>query len=495
LPQGELVLLITYPSETFRESEKDGIERALDRLRSFIEAALEDLAEHGLKVDLRVSVTSQGIEAARVENLKEDVLDLAMETIPAHRECRHGEMWIGFARLGQLLEHQRSLEKILGPWTNAMLSENIRTWLGHTPTNRSLEKAFSSMADFGTVEEFPFLHNGMTVAGLGGVSIRDGQVLRIRKPRVLNGAQTLNAFRAWKDSAGNDSDMDPVVLLKVIQEGVTGEDFVRRITAANNRQNPVESSDIRAGDPIHRKLEERIDKLGWTYHYRRSWQDRVALKDVKATILTMREALPITWHLVHGRIDESKKNESIFDDEVRYNECFRWFFGENEDQSLRRLKATAVFWSGFRRLRQMRIYDNAGQASHPVGEIRSQQIRKPEVGDLYRGQVKFLAGVILLMRWIRDKEIEALWELRTRWSPFDDALGDDLRRLARKSDFKEVFSNLLVSDSRFRKEQEIEDEDGKRLRITWSGLSSDKGFEAAMQLLIERDPQWQWPEW
>jgi hypothetical protein len=493
--QAELHLLVVYPSDSFREDQKDATERALDKLRGALELALEDLAEHGLKAEFRVTTSSQGIDVERVDILKEDVLDLAMETTPAHRECHHGEMWVGFARLSQILEHQQALERILGPGTNAILSENIRTWLGHTPTNRSLENAFSTMASAGTVEEFPFLHNGMTLAGLGGVATKDDRTLRIRKPRILNGAQTINAFRAWKDGVGSGKELDPVVLVKVIQEGLSGDDFVRRVTAANNRQNPVESSDIRAADPIHRKLEERISVLGWTYHYRRSWQDRAALKDVKACVLSMRESLPTTWHLVHGRIDESKRAESIFDDEVRYGECFRWFVGESEAQSLRRIQAAAVFWSGLRRLRQMRIYDNAGQVSHPVGEIRSQSLRKQELGDLFRAQVKHLASVILLLRWIEDRGVETLWKLRSRWAPFEEALGEDLRRLARKPDFKEVFSNLLVSDPRFRREQEIEDEDGKRIRVGWNGLSTDKGLDAALQALVERDPAWKWTQW
>ncbi|HSQ42682.1 MAG TPA: AIPR family protein [Fibrobacteraceae bacterium] len=492
--QGEIRLLLFFPKSRSDNATRDLATRELERLRKALSALFNDQEETGYNWDIKVTADVHFVDQAKVDTLKEDVLDLQMEEESlAHRQCSNGEMWIGFAKLSQLLEHQNRMEALLGKGTSPMLSENIRTWLGDTPTNRSLERAFTQMAGKGSVEEFPFLHNGMTVAGLESVKSKGNGVLRISKPRILNGAQTLNAFGSWQGSSKQA--LDPVVLVKVIQDNST-DDFVRRVTAANNRQNPVESADIRAGDPIHKKIEARVQALGWQYHYRRSWLDRQSLKDIRAPLLSMREALPLTWHLVHGRFNEARRIDLLFDDESSYGECFGWFLASSEKDSLRRLRSTAVFWSAYRRLKQMKLVNAEGEWVHPVGEIRSKDLTPVSLRDLYHKQVKHLASVLLIRRWMQDQGMEDLWECRQKsWAGFETRMREELSKLARRAEFKEVFGSLLVLDRKFRKEQEIQADNGTEIRISWTGLATNQGFNTADKLLMQRDSAWKWREW
>ncbi|MCL2206930.1 MAG: AIPR family protein, partial [Fibromonadales bacterium] len=182
------------------------------------------------------------------DNEAEDaVLRLSLENAPLRIKSKRGELFVGFVPIMEIYNYHLELGRRHKAKHNMMIvSSNIRTYLGsQTYTNASLLDAFLGMRKNGTLEEFPFLHNGMT---LTGDNLRPEQIggrwyLSIDHPKIINGAQSLFTYEQY--ASREDEPVNPLVLVKVVipypsenEEHESGN-FVRLVTMANNRQNPV----------------------------------------------------------------------------------------------------------------------------------------------------------------------------------------------------------------------------------------------------------------
>jgi hypothetical protein len=115
--------------------------------------------------------------------------------------------------------------------------------------------------------EFAMFHNGVTLHAKG-VRQEDGRLL-VRDPNVINGCQTIkNAFLFTTESGSKeriDTKLWESVPVPVRVIVTTDEDFIRRVTVSNNRQNAIRPSAFRANDPIQLKLGERFEQANIFY--------------------------------------------------------------------------------------------------------------------------------------------------------------------------------------------------------------------------------------
>ena len=153
---------------------------------------------------------------------------------------------VGFLRL-------MDFHRIYDDMGQRLFDRNIRATLsGEEAVNRSLDQSFKRIVLDGSepASVFAFNHNGVTLSA-EALRPQDG-VYRITEPRLLNGAQTVATLSRFiklnaknqKLADANDSLDGVYVLAKFVTNATPC--FVTTVTINNNRQNPVEPSNLRA---------------------------------------------------------------------------------------------------------------------------------------------------------------------------------------------------------------------------------------------------------
>ena len=191
----EITVLRTRATRDITDSELErtlkDMRRKLGIWKNEVKAKLEIIAEHDdLTRDFRSA---------------DDKLEIVMDSDPLHLTSDHGELFLGFCPIRTIFDYHENLGKRLKTKHNmAIVSSNIRTYLGNlTHTNAALIDAFQTMERNDdqnvNVDDFPFLHNGMTLTGDDlRLKERDGKkVLYIERPKIINGAQSLFTYEQY----------------------------------------------------------------------------------------------------------------------------------------------------------------------------------------------------------------------------------------------------------------------------------------------------------
>jgi hypothetical protein len=160
------------------------------------------------------------------------------------------------------------------------LERNIRFALppdGHV--NRALAATFTSILLKRTEEPalFAFRHNGVTLSA--GMLEEKTHHHLVYAPRLLNGAQTVSTFADfWERNSialhKSDTLIDDLVVPCRIIVSPARPQFITDITISANRQNPVQSWQLHANDPIQLQLEDWFRDAGIPYQR----QDRAFAK-------------------------------------------------------------------------------------------------------------------------------------------------------------------------------------------------------------------------
>lgn len=107
---------------------------------------------------------------------------------------------------------------------------------------------------------FALFHNGITLHAKSAE--RDGDVLKVRSPGVLNGCQTVKSAwmfrndRILRQKINQEAWESILVPLRVVR--TTDDELVRRVTVSNNRQTAIRPSAFRSNDPLQLRLGERL---------------------------------------------------------------------------------------------------------------------------------------------------------------------------------------------------------------------------------------------
>lgn len=174
-----------------------------------------------------------------------------------------------------------------------LFERNIRRFLGGR--NRVNRDIASTLADPERRRDFFFLNNGLTVLcnqfRHNALQSRDPTV-RVSGLQVVNGQQTSATIRRLVDSLEGVDWSDATVLVRLYELEREDPDFVAAVTHATNSQNPVDLRDLRANDPVQRRLELGLRDLGFTYARHRGSAPKGAItpeEAAEAVLAVLRE--------------------------------------------------------------------------------------------------------------------------------------------------------------------------------------------------------------
>lgn len=222
--------------------------------------------------------------------------------------------------------------------------KNIRCGLNdgkltNSEINGSLKRI---LANEDPMEHFTFYHNGVT---LTAQELKfDGHSLRMIEPRLLNGVQTVNTVKRLVENNKRQHDKVQKMLdgIKVFARIVRSreEEFLRRVTINNNRQNPITPWNLRANDLIQLHLEERFKgELGIYYERKENSLENLSDEDLEEKNIVNRKAIGIrklaqTLLALHGEVDKISALSEVFENEKWYRDTFRESYLEIDPRNI-----------------------------------------------------------------------------------------------------------------------------------------------------------------
>jgi len=487
----EITVLRTRHSRWVTDLEMErtlkDLRRKLELWKIDVRAKLEIIAEHD--------------DLARDFRAADDKLEIEMDTSPLHMTSERGELFLGFCSIRTIFDYHVALGKNLKTKHNmAIVSSNIRTYLGNlTHTNVALIDAFQEMERTNDVTDFPFLHNGMTLTG-DDLRIKDRngkKILQIERPKIINGAQSLFTYEQY--SKKTKKPVNPKVLVKIVVPYSGADSFLRQVTMANNRQNPVFSYHLRAADDLQFYIWQRYQEEGFTYVYK----DGVRLKArTRKLEVRMRPELAKTLFMMDAKITESKSSDTIFDKETLYQRCFGAFLRVTPQKETEFVRKTIVYTKAWQLLIRLPIklrnvvpgkgISIEANNDNPLTKITWQGGRL-EDKFVFRNAVRDLVVALTLRHWlIYGDPIQDFFYLVNNEVDFNNSLlkyaskiySGDLKKIL-VADFKENKDYYDVITT-------IDRDSGEYVeRRVWKGFSNTATYDTVLESLIQRDPTWE----
>ena len=211
--------------------------------------------------------------------------------------------------------------------------KNIRCGLNDGKmTSHEIKKSLKSiLAGEDPIEHFTFYHNG--VALTAQELDFDSRSIIMTEPRLLNGVQTVKTIKEFIDRNKKQSFKihkllrNVNVMARIVRS--KDEEFLKRVTISNNRQNPIMPWNLRANDLIQLHLEERFkDELRIFYERRENSLRNLTDDDLEEMNINSKRSIQIrrlaqTLLALHGEVDRISKMKEVFESERWYNDTFR----------------------------------------------------------------------------------------------------------------------------------------------------------------------------
>lgn len=486
----EITVLRTLSSRYVTDAEMErtlkDMRRKLNIWKSDVRAKLEIRAEHD--------------DLAKDFRNNDDKLDIVMQDEPLHMTSKSGELFVGFCPIRTIFDYHQSLGKRLKTKHNmAIVSSNIRTYLGNlTHTNAALIDAFQEMEKANDASDFPFLHNGMTLTGDDlRLKDRDGKkVLQIERPKIINGAQSLFTYESYFKKSKNP--VNPFVLIKVVVPYPEADAFLRQVTMANNRQNPVFSYHLRAADDLQFFIWQRYQEEGFTYVYK----DGVRLKArTRKLEVRMRPELAKTLFMMDGKISESRSSDCIFDKESLYQHCFGAFLRVAPDKERDFVRKTIAYTKAWQLLTRLPIKNRnvvpgkgvsiEANDANPLTRITWNG--RLEDKFLFRSAVRDVVVAIALRHWlIYGNPIQDFEYLVVNEIDFNNSLLKYASHI-----YGDYLKSILVNEFKDNRDYydtitTIDKDSGENVeRRLWKGFGTTATYDKIMQMLVAKDKSWE----
>lgn len=211
--------------------------------------------------------------------------------------------------------------------------KNIRCGLNDGKmTSQEIKKSLKSiLAGEDPIEHFTFYHNG--VALTAQELEFDSRSIIMTEPRLLNGVQTVKTIKEFIDRNKKQGFKihkllrNVNVMARIVRS--KDEEFLKRVTISNNRQNPIMPWNLRANDLIQLHLEERFkDELRIFYERRENSLRNLTDDDLEEMKINTKRSIQIrrlaqTLLALHGEVDRISKMKEVFESERWYNDTFR----------------------------------------------------------------------------------------------------------------------------------------------------------------------------
>jgi hypothetical protein len=238
------------------------------------------------------------------------------------------EMFVGFIRLYDLYWMFCDMKLRL-------FEKNIRAGLSdELAPNQAIKKSLRDIVitQKGRPEYFTFHHNGITLFA-EKLELSEGKATII-EPRILNGAQTITTLSKFiEESQKNPSFHENIALLKdikVIGKVITkaSSDFITQITISNNKQNPVQSWNLRANDMIQLEFDDKFRESKIFYERQENAFANLNYSDLEEMGIEHAKEVKIkklaqTFLAFQGEIDKIPELSKIFETDSIYEKTFK----------------------------------------------------------------------------------------------------------------------------------------------------------------------------
>lgn len=144
-----------------------------------------------------------------------------------------------------------------------IFARNIRGFLGRSEINREIETTLKNEPEY-----FWYFNNGVTIIcdGARQISERGKNYLRVDNAQIINGQQTTRVL-AEVENSKLATVMVKIIVVPRETEGAHDRysKLVNEIVRATNRQNAIQSSDLRANDTEQVRIERELRKFNYQY--------------------------------------------------------------------------------------------------------------------------------------------------------------------------------------------------------------------------------------
>ncbi len=441
------------------------------------------------------------------DNEAEDaILRLSLENAPLRIKSKRGELFVGFVPIQEIYNYHLELGRRHKAKHNMMIvSSNIRTYLGsQTYTNASLLDAFLGMKKNGTIEEFPFLHNGMTLTGdnLRPEQIEGKWFLSIDHPKIINGAQSLFTYEQY--ASREDEPVDPLVLVKVVipypsenEEHESGN-FVRLVTMANNRQNPVFSYHLRAADDLQFFIWQKMQAEGFYYIYKEGVRPKTRTRKLE---VRMRPELSKTMLLLDSKITESRASDQVFDQESFYQRCFGAFYRQTTEHESPFVRLCIIYTKAWQLLGRLPLKIKAvtpGQGTriepnkdNPLTLI-SWYGGKLEDKFAFRSAIRDVAIALALRYWLHyGRPFRDFQTLQDNENEFNSSIVRFVKRVLDGALSKVIVTEYKDNRKYFDVLRVIDNETGETVeRRIWKGFTNTEVYNHILDIMSENEVTW-----
>ena len=225
---------------------------------------------------------------------------------------------------------------------NELFEKNVRFFLGPSKeVNRSI---------IGTVTSdrsswFGFMNNGVSIVA-DSVELlpppSGGRMkLRLTNMQIINGCQTVNSLYHAKYDAdlrdrfqGNSN-----VLVRIYQVDPRNTSFLNALIIATNSQNAIRPEDLLATDPLQTRAQELLAAYGIFYQRK----EGEAAPPGSQMLHFSKEQAALTWLAAFkhytSKLRNSASKREVFREGGEYDDIFRPFAGDFEDEAAMRRRA------------------------------------------------------------------------------------------------------------------------------------------------------------
>jgi len=349
------------------------LREAVEDKRGFIESYLSRIGEspglHDLIFHYVSNVKTLGsITSSR--QVAEYVIsfDGSLKVPPTHEAeaPNQNQMTVTFLSLADLYRMHSDLGE-------RFFERNLRSGLDEGKmTNLQIRNSLRTIVD-GQEDprNFSLYHNGITLTAQI-LEVNGPSTVRLVEPRILNGAQTVKILKQFVDEesqrqsrathkkkgskllsekfAGDKEGQtvddnnrllatatatpsllqeklaETKVMARIIQS--QDEEFVKRVTINNNRQNPIMPWNLRANDFVQTSFEEMFAKLGIYYERRENAYRNLMEEDIEGNLDAEKGVIEIrkfaqTLLAARGQVDRISEMKGVFENEAWYRDTFR----------------------------------------------------------------------------------------------------------------------------------------------------------------------------
>jgi hypothetical protein len=227
-----------------------------------------------------------------------------------------------------------------------LFEKNIRAGLSDDlPPNQAIKKSLKDIVINEKLlpEYFTFHHNGVT---LYAEKFENSTApATIVEPRVLNGAQTITTLANFIEhiqKMPNYSHYESTVKeIEVICKIITNctQDFITQVTISNNKQNPVESWNLRANDLIQLEFDDKFRRDGIFYERQENSFANLRDSDLEDLGISQYKEIKIiklaqTFLAIQGEIDKVSEISKVFDTDSLYEKAFNSGFLKSDTRRI-----------------------------------------------------------------------------------------------------------------------------------------------------------------